>query len=85
MVPEQWPRIMRAKLDAMLNGRDFLGRNRVPFRFRDYRDPDDRTGEPFHPQIGEMYPLIEFPDGSRLVTPTLREVAGKLGLCTARS
>jgi len=61
--------------------RDFLGRNRVPYRFRDYRDPDEH-GQPFHPQIGELYPLLEFPDGTRLVTPTLREVADKLGLQT---
>ncbi len=59
--------------------RDFLARNQVPYRFRDFRSAGDDAPAP---RPGDAYPLLEFPDGSRLVTPTLRAVAEKLGLQT---
>ena len=62
--------------------RDFLARNRVLFRWHDPRDPEARVGWPPAPQPGETYPVVVLPDGSRLVTPTFRELAERLGLQT---
>jgi thioredoxin reductase (NADPH) len=62
--------------------RDFLARNRVLFRWHDPRDPEARAGMPEVPQAGETYPVVVLPDGSRLITPTFRELAERLGLDT---
>jgi thioredoxin reductase (NADPH) len=62
--------------------RDFLARNRVQFRWHDPRDPEARVGLAASPQIGEAYPVVVLPDGLRLVTPTFRELAERLGLNT---
>src|SRR5438105_2984366 len=62
--------------------RDFLARNRVLFRWYDPRDPEARAGMPEVPQAGETYPVVVLPDGSRLVTPTFRELAERLRLDT---
>ena len=62
--------------------RDFLARNRVLFRWHDPRDPEARVGMPEVPQAGETYPVVVLPDGSRLTTPTFRELAVRLGLNT---
>jgi thioredoxin reductase (NADPH) len=62
--------------------RDFLARNRVLFRWHDPRDPEARVGMPEVPQAGETYPVVVLPDGSRLITPTFRELADRLGLNT---
>lgn len=65
--------------------RDFLTRNHVAFRWYDPRDPEARAGLAATPQPDEIYPAIIFPDGTRLVTPSFREVAVRLGLQTAPS
>src|SRR5437879_5544092 len=65
--------------------RDFLTRNRVSFRWHDPREPEARIGLPPTPQPGETFPVVQFPDGSRLVTPSFRELATRLGLQTAPS
>jgi len=62
--------------------RDFLSRNHVTYRFRDLRDPDARAGLPATPQPNEAYPTVVLTDGTRLVTPTLRALADRLGLQT---
>jgi thioredoxin reductase (NADPH) len=62
--------------------RDFLARNRVQFRWHDPRDPEARVGLAASPQAGEAYPVVVLPDSSRLVTPTFRELAERLGLNT---
>ena len=62
--------------------RDFLARNRVQFRWHDPRDPEARVGLAASPQAGETYPVVVLPDGSRLITPTFRELAQRLGLKT---
>jgi thioredoxin reductase (NADPH) len=62
--------------------RDFLARNRVLFRWHDPRDPEARVGMAEVPQAGETYPVVVLPDGSRLITPTFRELAERLGLNT---
>jgi thioredoxin reductase (NADPH) len=62
--------------------RDFLARNRVLFRWHDPRDPEARVGMAPQPQADETYPVVVLPDGARLVTPSFREVAERLGLGT---
>ena len=62
--------------------RDFLARNRVLFHWHDPRDPEARVGMAPEPQPGETYPVLVLPDGSRLTTPSFREVAERLGLGT---
>ena len=65
--------------------RDFLARNRVAYRWHDPRDPEARSGLPAVPQPDEAYPVVLFPDGTRLVTPSFRAVAEQLALQTAPS
>ena len=62
--------------------RDFLARNRVLFRWHDPRDAEARVGMAPEPQPDETYPVVVLPDGSRLTTPSFREVAERLGLAT---
>jgi thioredoxin reductase (NADPH) len=61
--------------------RDFLARNMITFRWLDPMRPP-ATGEIDPPRPGDRYPVIILADGDRLVTPTLRELAQKLGLLT---
>ncbi len=65
--------------------RNFLARNHVAFRWFGPRDPEARVGLAPTPQADEMYPVLVFPDGARLVTPSFRDVAVRLGLQTAPS
>jgi thioredoxin reductase (NADPH) len=62
--------------------RDFLVRNRILFRWLDPTRPS-LTGEVAPPQAGDNYPMVVLPDGRRLMTPTLRQLADHLGLQTA--
>jgi len=61
--------------------RDFLVRNRVTFRWVDPTQPSP-TGEIEKPRPGDRFPMVVLPDGERLVTPTLRQLAEKIGLQT---
>src|SRR6266567_6070055 len=63
--------------------RDFLARNRVAFRWLDPRDPETRAGLPPDPQPDESFPVVVLSDGARLITPTFRALAERLGLKTA--
>lgn len=63
--------------------RDFLARNHVAFRWYDPRDPEARVGLAATPQPDEVYPVVIFADGTRQVTPSLRDVAVRLQLQTA--
>jgi thioredoxin reductase (NADPH) len=65
--------------------RDFLTRNHVAFRWHDPREPEARIGLPATPQPDETFPVVKFSDGSKLTTPTFREVATRLGLQTTPS
>jgi len=58
--------------------RDFLSRNRVVFKWADPTVPSD--GAP--PREGDRFPMVILPDGRKLVTPTLRELAEGLDLQT---
>jgi thioredoxin reductase (NADPH) len=62
--------------------RDFLARNRVQFRWHDPRDAEARIGLAATPQPEEVFPVVVLADGSRLVTPSFRQVAERLGLNT---
>jgi thioredoxin reductase (NADPH) len=62
--------------------RDFLARNHVLFRWHDPRDPEARVGLSAEPQAEEVYPVVVLPDGSRMVTPSFRDVAERLRLGT---
>jgi thioredoxin reductase (NADPH) len=61
--------------------RDFLVRNRMTFRWLDPTRPY-LHGEAEPPRPGDRFPVVVLPDGERLVTPSLRELAEKLGLQT---
>ncbi len=61
--------------------RDFLARNRIAFKWIDPTRPDRNPGVA-PPQPGDSYPVVVLADGTRLVTPSLRELAEKLGLQT---
>ncbi len=61
--------------------RDFLVRNRILFRWLDPTRPS-LGGDIEPPQPGDTYPIVVLPDGRRLVTPTLRELAEGIGLQT---
>jgi thioredoxin reductase (NADPH) len=65
--------------------RNFLARNHIAFRWFGPRDAEARVGLSPTPQADETYPVLVFPDGVRLVTPSFREVAVRLGLQTAPS
>jgi thioredoxin reductase (NADPH) len=65
--------------------RDFLTRNHVAFRWHDPRDPEARVGLSPTPQPDETFPVVRFADGTKLTTPTFREVATRLGLQTTAS
>jgi thioredoxin reductase (NADPH) len=54
--------------------RDFLRRNHVTFEWDDFAHST--------PREGERYPLLTLPDGRKLVTPTVRELAQSLDLPT---
>lgn len=64
--------------------RDFLARNRVTFKWLDPTRPD-RNPEVEPPRPGDTFPVVVLADGTRLVTPTLRELAERLGLQTKPS
>jgi len=57
--------------------RDFLKRNRVLFEWNDLAQGGAQA-----PREGERYPVVVLPDGRKLVTPTLRELAEGLDLPT---
>ena len=65
--------------------RDFLARNRVAYRWHDLRDPATRIGMPAKPGPDEKFPVVVLADGTRLVTPTFRELAQSVGLQTTAS
>jgi thioredoxin reductase (NADPH) len=64
--------------------RDFLARNRIAFRWHDPTRPS-RTGAAEAAGPGDRFPVVILPDGQRLITPDLRELATKLGLRTTPS
>jgi thioredoxin reductase (NADPH) len=64
--------------------RDFVSRNHIPFHWRDPTRPSLAEGF-VPPREGDVFPAVILPSGERLVTPTVRELADKLGLRTTPS
>jgi thioredoxin reductase (NADPH) len=62
--------------------RDFVARNHIAFSWIDPTRPDRNNGTVAPPRAGDAFPVVVLPDGTRLVTPTLRELAERLGLQT---
>ncbi|HSS70203.1 MAG TPA: FAD-dependent oxidoreductase [Casimicrobiaceae bacterium] len=62
--------------------RDFLTRNHIAYRWHDLRDPEARAQLPPTVEPGDDFPVVILPDGTRLVTPSFRQVAQGLGLQT---
>ena len=62
--------------------RDFVARNHVAFNWLDPTRPDRNGGAVAPPRPGDRFPVVVLPDGTRLVTPSLRELAEHLGLQT---
>jgi thioredoxin reductase (NADPH) len=62
--------------------REFLARNHIAFRWHDIRDPEARALMPSTREPGGEFPILILGNGSRLVTPSFREVAHAVGLQT---
>jgi thioredoxin reductase (NADPH) len=63
--------------------KDFLGRNNVPYQWRDLEA--DEEARQLRTQIGaaeEPLPLVLFADGTRLAAPSIRDLAERVGLRT---
>ena len=63
--------------------REFLSRNHVAFTWVDPDDAAERRGAATPDWTAETYPLVVLEDGRCVVDPSLREIAGHLGLRTA--
>jgi thioredoxin reductase (NADPH) len=63
--------------------KDFLARSQIPYQYLDIdRDPDARSRVEQVNEGAHRLPVVFFPDGSRLIEPSLTEVAEKVGLHT---
>ena len=63
--------------------KDFLARNQIPYQWLDIeRDAQAQTLVETVQQDRHLLPVVFFPDGSTLVDPDLRTLAGKMGLHT---
>ena len=61
--------------------KDFLTRHQVPYRWLDLDDAEATRN--FVEAVGDVrFPIVIFPDGSRLEVPTNQELAAKIGLQT---
>ena len=65
--------------------RNFLARNRVIYTWVDKGDADAAARVPGGLSDDAVCPLLVFPDGSRLTSPTPRAVADRIGLRTTLS
>lgn len=66
------------------NIRDFLARNQIPYRWLDIET--NHEAQKFLQYAGEKgnpcLPLVILPDGTKLVKPSITDIAGKVGLHT---
>jgi thioredoxin reductase (NADPH) len=63
--------------------KDFLGRNQIPYQWLDVEASAEARALLETAESGKCrLPLVLFPDGSRLVEPTNRELADRVGLST---
>jgi thioredoxin reductase (NADPH) len=59
--------------------RDFLHRNDVPFEWIEMQNEENARSLGIGETGGYQKPVCVFPDGTRLVSPTIREITEKLG------
>jgi thioredoxin reductase (NADPH) len=63
--------------------KDFLGRNQIPYQWLDVEASAEARALLESSEAGRCrVPLVLFPDGTRLVEPTNRELADRIGLTT---
>lgn len=63
--------------------KDFLGRNQIPYQWLDVEASPEARDLLESAESGKcQLPLVLFPDGTRLVEPTNRELADRVGLTT---
>jgi len=63
--------------------RDFLNRSVVQFEWVELTSDADCSRELWLPSLNEVrLPVVEFPDGTQLFAPTIREIAQRLGWVT---
>lgn len=63
--------------------RDFLGRSTVEFDWIDLQTPEGAAQAGGYTGLGaSAFPVVEFPDGERLYSPNVAEVAARLGWVT---
>lgn len=61
--------------------KDFLARNQIPYRFLDLdRDPDARRLLELLPEGDRTPPVVLFPEGDAVTTPSPRDLAARIGL-----
>jgi len=79
----QVPLVVGSKFDLEChNARDFLARNFVEFEWLDPTNDDERPCIPAPALQDDRFPSIVLPDGTLLVQPSLRDLAGAVGLRT---
>ncbi len=62
--------------------KDFLARNRVPYRWMDLEADPDRRSQLIHYLGNVALPVVLMPDGTPLVNPTNLQIAEQVGLKT---
>jgi len=63
--------------------KDFLARHLIAYQWLDVdKDPQAQALVAAHGQGGQKLPVIQFPDGTVLVNPPLRDLAAKIGMQT---
>jgi thioredoxin reductase (NADPH) len=73
----------QAQADGAYELRDFLQRSVVAFDWIELHSDEDSKREPSIPDLANArLPVVELPDGRRLYTPSVRELADRLGWVT---
>ena len=83
-LPYDGIRILGTRWSAVCyNLKEFLSRNLIPYQWIDI-DTDEEMKELALSESGDIsnLPLVLFPDGSKLVKPSINEIAEKVGLQT---
>lgn len=60
--------------------REFLARNLIPYRWIEYEQPEGRAMVDAAGLNHRRLPVVFFPDGTQLSQPTIKKLAGRVGL-----